>query len=242
MLASFTAGIEYQRGDVNQDGRVTIGDVTCLIDYLLTGSWDDEPVTPDDHEWVDLGLPSGTLWATCNVGASAPEEYGDFFAWGETDPEPKDYYDWGSYKWCYGSYKKLTKYCYDSDYGYNDFYDNKRILDPEDDAAYVNWGPQWRMPTVNQLVELKDNCTWKKTTRNGVVGCQVTGPNGNTLFLPFATIIGNNFDEPIGLYWALELASPPYKASALAFNGLLSPYGSGSERCDGRPVRAVCVP
>ncbi|MBR4828363.1 MAG: hypothetical protein IKZ92_00985 [Muribaculaceae bacterium] len=97
MLASFTAGVEYQRGDVNYDGQVSISDVTCLIDYLLTGAWPEEPVTPpDDHEYVDLGLPSGTLWATMNIGANAPEEFGDYFAWGET--EPKDDYSWTTYK------------------------------------------------------------------------------------------------------------------------------------------------
>ena len=123
------------QGDVDQDGAVNIADVTCLIDYLLTGSWSDEPVT---HEWVDLGLPSGTLWATCNVGASSPEGYGDYFAWGET--EPKDYYDWSTYKWCNGNEVTLTKYCTDSFFGYNGFTDGKTELDPEDDAAYVNWG------------------------------------------------------------------------------------------------------
>ena len=76
MLASFTAGVEYQRGDVDQNGIVNITDVSCLIDYLLKGTWPDEPVTPpDNHEWVDLGLPSGTLWAACNIGANNPEEY-----------------------------------------------------------------------------------------------------------------------------------------------------------------------
>ena len=87
MLASFTAGVQYPRGDVNYDGQVSISDVTCLIDYLLSGAWPEEPVTPEEHEWVDLGLPSGTLWATCNVGASAPDEYGDYFAWAR--PRPK---------------------------------------------------------------------------------------------------------------------------------------------------------
>ena len=80
MLASFTAGMEYPRGDVDQNGEVNIADVTCLIDYIMTGTWDNEPVTPpedDGHEYVDLGLPSGTLWATMNIGSSKPEEYGD---------------------------------------------------------------------------------------------------------------------------------------------------------------------
>ena len=103
--------------DCNQDGRINITDVTGLIDYILKGSWPEVP-----HEWVDLGLPSGTLWATCNVGANAPEEYGDYFAWGET--EPKEVYSWTNYKWCNGDYNTMTKYCSNSDYGANGFVDN----------------------------------------------------------------------------------------------------------------------
>ena len=102
----------------------------------------DEPVTPDNHEYVDLGLPSGTLWATCNIGASIPEDMGDYFAWGETAPKEK--YDMDNYKWYDSSSDKLTKYCTDDKYG---TVDNKTELLPEDDAAYVNWGPMWRMPT-----------------------------------------------------------------------------------------------
>ena len=151
----------------------------------MSGSWPDEPVSPpDEHAWVDLGLPSGTLWATCNVGAEAPEDYGDYFAWGET--EPKDYFaDWGTYKWSRGR-GKMTKYCTDSHYGYDGFVDNKTELDPEDDAAYVNWGPMWRMPTKEQHDELRTTCTWTWTTQNGVNGALFSGPNGNTLFLPAA--------------------------------------------------------
>ena len=98
MLTSFTAAadVDYQRGDVSHDGRVSIDDVTCLINYLLYGTWPDDPVAPDNHEYVDLGLPSGTLWATCNVGADSPEDYGDYFAWGET--ESKEVYNWSTYK------------------------------------------------------------------------------------------------------------------------------------------------
>ena len=155
MLASFTAGMEYPRGDVDYNGKVNIADVVTLVDYLLTGTWD-EPVTPpDEHEWVDLGLPSGTLWATCNVGADNPEDYGDYFAWGET--EPKVIYNWSTYKWCNGSVNTMTKYCTDSGYG---TVDNKTELDPADDAATVNWGTSWRMPTLEQLDELLTKCTW----------------------------------------------------------------------------------
>ena len=142
----------------------------------------DEPVAPETiHEYVDLGLPSGTLWATCNVGANSPEEYGDYFAWGETSP--KEVYDWSTYRWCKGAYDKLTKYCTVNSLG---VVDNKVELEPEDDAAYVNWGPSWRTPTTEQQEELIDNCRWTVETRNGVEGRLLTGPNGNTLFLPAA--------------------------------------------------------
>ena len=125
---------ESTRGDVDGDGKVGIADVTALIDYLLSGTWGDE--SSDAHEWVDLGLPSGTLWATTNIGATNPEDYGDYFAWGET--EPKDVYDWSTYKWCNGSNTTLTKYCTSSSYGYIGFTDGKTELDAGDDAAYVN--------------------------------------------------------------------------------------------------------
>ena len=202
-LVSSTASAQsYPRGDVDQDGSVGISDVSALIDYLLNGTWPDET---DEHEWVDLGLPSGTLWATCNVGANAPEEYGDYFAWGET--EPKDVYSWETYKWCNGSDTTLTKYCTKSKYGYNGFVDNKTELDPEDDAAYVNWGASWRMPTKSQLGELRSECTWLWSNLNGVNGILVTGPNGNSIFLPAngcrtgSSLILSN----VGNYWSLNL-------------------------------------
>ena len=90
------------------------------------------------HEYVDLGLPSGLKWATCNVGADSPEEYGDYFAWGEV--EPKATYDWSTYKYCAGSSSTMTKYCNSSDYGKDGFSDEKTVLELKDDAATVNWG------------------------------------------------------------------------------------------------------
>lgn len=272
MLTSFTAHAqEYPRGDVNQDGAVNISDVTCLIDnlligvpegdvnqdgvanisdvtslidYLLTGSWGDDPVTPpDEHEWVDLGLPSHTLWATCNVGASTPEEFGDYFAWGET--APKDYYHWSTYKWCNGRYTTITKYCGNSLYGYNGFVDNKTELEHEDDAAYINWGPSWCMPSMEQTRELCDNCTWQWTQRNGVNGQLVTGPNGNTIFLPATGGIWQellNGEGTWGYYWSrtLDCDLPP---SAYDLHFLLDSVGSdGNARDFGFVVRAVRVP
>ena len=240
MLASFTAGVEYQRGDVSQDGQVNITDVTCLINYLLNGTWPDEPVSPDEHEYVDLGLPSGTLWATCNVGATAPEEYGDYFAWGET--EPKEEYTWETYQWCNGSDTTLTKYCIHNDYGYNGFVDGKTELDPEDDAAYVNWGPSWRMPTVGQLNELIDNCSWTWTTRNGIYGRLFTAPNGNTLFLPAAGgRWGYRSENSDGVYWTRSIGN---HGSNYAFG--INFYSEGKQwwnftRNNGLTVRAVRV-
>lgn len=124
---------------------------------------------------IDLGLPSGILWADRNVGADAPEAYGDYFAWGET--ESKAYYDWSSYKWCYGLSEPQTKYCN---------IDGKVILELEDDAAYVNMGEEWRMPTLVEWQELLNNCNCEWNSKNGVNGRKFTGPNGNSIFLPAA--------------------------------------------------------
>ena len=142
---------------------------------------------------VDLGLPSGTLWADRNVGADSPEDYGDYFAWGET--EPKSTYSWSNYKWCNSNYKQLTKYCTYSGHGYNGFKDNKNVLEASDDAATQNMGNNWRMPTESEIQELIDKCAWKWTTQNGVNGYKVIGRNHKSIFLP-AT------DNPLGYYWS----------------------------------------
>ena len=139
-------------------------------------------INANGHEYVDLGLPSGTLWATCNVGATKPEEYGDYFAWGEV--KPKDEYSWKNYKWCCGSYRKLTKYCTNAKYG---IVDNKNILELEDDAARKRWGGGWYMPTYAEQHELCENCIWEWVTQNGVKGYKVTSKtNGNSIFMPAA--------------------------------------------------------
>ena len=227
--------IDLVAADVDGDGQVCIADVVSLIDLLLNAE-----VPQDDREWVDLGLPSGTLWATCNVGASAPEEYGDYFAWGET--EPKDVYDWSTYKWCNGSYTTMTKYCTNSSYG---AVDNKTELDPEDDAAYVNWGENWRMPTLDQQNELRTNCTWTWTTQNGVNGRLVTGPNGITLFLPAAGIRWGSslyYAGSGGYYWSRTLYSGyPNNAYDLYFYSGGVYWGKGT-RYYGFTVRPVRVP
>ena len=158
---------------------------------IIKGKEDVDPTPAGEHEYVDLGL--SVKWATCNVGASSPEDYGDYFAWGET--EPKDYYDWSTYKWCNGSRDSMTKYCTESDYGQ---VDNKTTLDPEDDAAHVNWGGAWRMPTMEEMDELREKCTWTFcswtfTTQNSINGYEVVGPNGNSIFLPAAGIYSQQY-------------------------------------------------
>ena len=170
------------------------------------------------HEYVDLGLSSGTKWATCNVGASKPEESGGYYAWGET--EEKDDYTWETYKWCDGDEYSLTKYCTDSYYGK---IDNRTQLDPADDVARIKWGGTWRMPTIEEIKELQNECTWQWTSRRGVNGYRVTGPNGNSIFLPAA---GYRFGTVVylrgssGFYWSSSLSSNySYNAYYLYFNG-----------------------
>lgn len=138
-----------------------------------------------DHEWVDLGLPSGTLWATCNIGANTPEENGDYFAWGETTI--KDSYLMNNYKYFNeGDWYQITKYCFDSNYGCNGFTDTLTVLQSGDDAAVVNWGADWRIPTKAEWEELRQNTTFNWITKNGVKGMLFTSLNGNSLFLPAA--------------------------------------------------------
>jgi hypothetical protein len=126
------------------------------------------------NTFVDLGLPSGTLWATCNVGADTPEDDGTFFAWGETSK--KNLYNWGNYKYCNGVNDTYTKYCTNGEYGYNGFADGLTELLPEDDAATANWGKEWQMPSKAQFEELiNDKYTLiEKTTLNGVNGRMIT--------------------------------------------------------------------
>lgn len=213
--------------------------VVLSFPFISCGDDKDEPENPKEHEWVDLGLPSGTLWATCNVGANAPEEFGNYFAWGET--APKEVYSWETYKWCNGSWNTLTKYCTNSEFG---TVDNKTELEPENDAAYVNWGKSWRMPSLEQLQELLNNCTWTWTTLNGVNGIQVTGPNGVSLFLPAAggwssslNGVGSN-----GAYWSRTLSSTdPDDTYGLEFGSSGGRRRTNGIRPLGVSVRAVRV-
>ena len=139
----------------------------------------------DGHEYVDLGLPSGTLWATCDVGANSPEEYGDDFAWGET--QPKNEYSWENYRYCMGDRYTLTKYCQSGGSGYNGFKDTLTELLPEDDAATMNWGLDWQMPSYEQLLEIYDSnyTTIEFTKQDGVSVYKFTSKiNDNYIIMP----------------------------------------------------------
>ena len=190
---------------------------------------------------VDLGL--SVYWASCNVGASSPEEYGEYFAWGETEPKDDNNCIY-SYRYSSSS-TPLTKYGTDSTYG---IVDNKTVLDPEDDVAHVKLGGSWRMPTVSEIDELKNtsNCTWEWTTMNGVNGYKVTskkiGYTDKWIFLPAA---GGMYDPrplgagSVGVYWSSSLDTDyPYRAFHLSFR---SAYVTGfsSVRHYGLSVRPV---
>jgi hypothetical protein len=238
---SDVAGMDYQIRSLGQLVRL-------VKDIEGDGATPDTPDTPDTptepeepentengHEYVDLGL--SVKWATCNVGANSPEEYGDYFAWGET--QPKNIYDWSTYKWCNGSYDSLTKYNNSSSYG---TVDNKTQLDKEDDAASVNWGGAWRMPTEEEIDELRTDCTWEVDTLNGVAGLIVTGPNGNNIFIPASGYKGNGTHlilERGGFCWSNTIyLDSPISARVVLWDSPSTK--SWLQRFSGLPVRPVC--
>lgn len=187
-------------------------------------------------EAIDLGL--SVKWASHNVGATSPEGYGGYYAWGET--EEKKVYDWSTYKWCNGSNSTLTKYCIDNKYG---TVDNKTVLELSDDVAHVKWGGDWRMPTYSEFTELFNRCTWKWTTYNGIKGQMVTGPNGKSIFLPASgTRMGENLDNrgKYGDYWTVTPNEEyNYSVHALDFFDTHKDFRNGG-RCFGFTVRPVC--
>lgn len=194
------------------------------------------------QEAVDLGLPSGIKWGSCNIGASKPEDYGDYYAWGET--ETKSCYYWSTYKFRISGYTwkdvKFSKYITTSYYG---TVDSKTMLEPTDDVAHVKLGGKWWIPTDAEWTELRENCFWIWTTRNGVNGRLVTSKkNGNSIFLPAA---GYRVDTYLwdagscGLYWSSSLDTYfPYRAWGFYCNSS-NFSGSVDDRYHGRSVRPV---
>ncbi|MBQ7253618.1 MAG: Ig-like domain-containing protein, partial [Bacteroidales bacterium] len=212
-------------------------------------------VNPSTHAYVDLGLPSGVKWATCNLGASSPEGYGDYYAWGETatyysslnpltwKSGKSDGYYWTSYRWCeaVSAYDfNMTKYTTS---------DNKTVLETTDDAACVAWGGSWRMPSDADWSELLNSCTWTVSTLNGVSGRLVTGTNGNSIFLPAAgTLSGTNLlnSGSEGHYWSSSATTVPSTSYARflmfgynSFEGNDYNYCTSGGRANGRSIRPV---
>ena len=179
LMGNLSVEFNAVAADVTGDGKVDIADAVSVVNIIMNGSGEENS---EEDQAIDLGL--SVKWAPTNVGASTPEDYGGLYAWGETS-EKDDYYTWENYALCEGSETTLTKYCSDSS---NGTVDNKTVLDAEDDVARQKYGnnKEWRSPTKLELDELVNQCTWKEEKLNGVWGYRVTGPNGNSIFLPYA--------------------------------------------------------
>ncbi len=211
--------------------------ITALASLMLV-----QAQAPTNVQAVDLGLPSGLYWASCNIGATTPEGYGDYFAWGET--ETKDYYAWSTYKYTNDGYGKMTKYCNDASHGDNGFTDNKTVLEQEDDAAAANWGNAWRMPTDAEWAELLEQCTWEwiKYSQDTFGYVVTSKTNGNSIFLPAAGYLADDSRYNAGMrgnYWSssLDETTASY-AQYIDFNSSKqerTQYG----RFYGRSIRAV---
>ena len=254
-----TVSYRGAQGDVNGDERVDIGDVATIIGLIADGQGSDMGNAPKDAVAVDMGLPSGTKWANMNVGAERPEDYGLFFAWGETTGYTSDTsdgrsFDWASYKWMnegQSSLMQINKYqaedgktdgCWYDSSG-NFIGDGKTTLDLSDDAARANWGGQWVMPTYEDMVELFDNTTNEWTTENGVNGRRFTSKiNGNSIFLPAAGVRGGSllyYQSSDGYYWSSSV-NPMYSDIARGLNeDSEGAYTYYNDRYYGQSVRPV---
>ncbi len=216
----------YYRAYVLYDGKYYYGDTNSFT----TSSSTSYTSCPDNNHphMIDLGLPSGTKWACCNVGTSKPEGYGNFYAWGET--QPKDNYDWTTYIHCDGS--EDTCHNIGSD-----------IAGTSYDAATINWGMPWCIPSLEQCHELIEKCQSVWTTENGVNGCKFTGPNGGFIFLPAAGSQWGGkllFPDSHGYYWSSTLDSRPECALYLNFDTKRVYSCSNDFRGLGQSVRPVC--
>lgn len=209
--------------------------MTALSACLLV--WNAGAQEISREQLVDLGL--SVKWSGWNLGASAPEEPGAMYAWGEV--EEKEVYDLSTYKWCKGTQNSLTKYCTDEAWGVND---GKTELDPEDDVARVKWGGKWRMPTNAEMDELLVKAKWIGTVYKGVNGFKVVGPNGKAIFFPFA---GDRYKKKLdlvnmgGVYWtsSIDPISPYATAGMYILSGRTN-RGIGLLRYFGHSVRPVC--
>ena len=217
--------------------------MVVLAMTAISGCSKDENKNESEKEWVDLGLPSGLLWAECDLGANAPEENGNYYAWGETTP--KDIYTWRSYRYCTvdeeGNPVTFTKYNVDSEYGP---VDNLVTLEESDDAVTVNMGNGARMPTQEEWTELFLNTTHRLDTVNGVYGHRLTGANGKSIFLAAGGYCSDSMEYrhvgEYGLYWSSSLSEEGVNSARFAY---LTPkaqhYVSRLSRFVGFKIRAV---
>lgn len=252
ILAMLTVTARSQTINVHMTNGTVVNYPLADVNYIDFTAKENTPTpdplpgtAPDGVVAVDLGLPSGTKWGNMNVGATKPEEYGLYFAWGETvgytfDTTDGRSFTWTSYKWCNGSSNSLTKYCTSSSYG---TVDNKTTLELADDAAHVNWGGSWVIPTVGEIEELLANTTSEWTSVNGVNGRRFTSKtNGNSVFLPAA---GYRFETgvenpgSVGDYWSASL----YEGGSYDVHRLnISSWNQDARFCRrdiGFPVRPV---
>ena len=232
-IAGVTDAINDLVDEVNSGNTSAAAALAQIIQKLedLKGSIGGGGTPPSPVEYVDLGLPSGLKWAKCNLGASKPSDYGDYYAWGETAPKAE--YTWATYKWMQAGksdWMCITKYTFADgqtggiwyDSSGNFIGDNLTTLRPADDAATQQLGSPWRMPTVDEIQELKENCTWLWTTQDGVNGHQVDGPNGNAIFLPAAGSRDGSvlkYAGSAGSYLSSSLDTDSYRDRALDFWG-----------------------
>ena len=215
---------ERQIEDLESKVEDLNGKIKILENYK-EGNEKDANNIINGHEYVDLGLPSGLKWATCNVGANKPDEDGNYFAWGET--KTKEVYD------------TVTSLTYRKKLG--DFSGLERY-----DAATANWGGSWRMPTRSEFEELIDNCTWTFTSIGGNSGYIVEGPNGNTIFLPAAGYLegqskAKKSKGKVGFYWSSTPDDGIYDGVAygLHFYDGSSEFVNYGYRCSGMTVRPI---
>jgi surface protein len=253
--------IVSRKGDVNIDGSVDVADISTVIDIMAGKIVIVTPQAPDYARGIDLGLPSGTLWANINIGADNPQDYGLYFAWGDTEgysAESGHVCTWETYKWMaegQSSWEHITKYTFDDGETDADWYEMDYNLKYEftgdgrtqlllvDDAARANWGGEWRMPTIEHIRELKKYTTSEWTTLGGVIGRKFTSKqNGNAIFLPAAGYMGSNGldqQERTGHYWSSSLGTSRSSiASELWFHSTLADPFSSSRYC-GQSVRPI---
>ena len=245
-VGNLTAGTTYYYQAFANRGDWVFGEeisFTTAISEQQEPSYSQPTGYMGGYGYVDLGLPSGILWAYTNIGANNPEDYGNYYAWGET--ETKETYDWTTYQYCNGSETTFTKYCNDESYGLDGYTDSLTTLEVSDDAASTNWGSSWRMPTQDEMQELIDNCDTTWTAINGINGMLFTSSaNGNSIFLPAAGYHHASslyYEGDDGGYWSSSLYSDnPSDAWDLYFYSD-DCYANTVTRDYGQSVRSVCV-